>query len=593
MKLVIKNTKENSNDIEFIDNNFYLIEYCNRNVLDKLFNTIGGFSLSKNYKLYVDDVLINKKNLSIYNDDIIGILTSKIPNEKKYTIQNYFELIYATLNKKIDFEVIENYFKKVEFYDDNVNFDEILQLKIGSLTTIQKIKLSLIENILVDSKIILFNFDLNELNSNELDNMFNSFIDCLINKILIVFSTFKNSSTENNFNCVISLDDFNNYSTGKNDLNIESENKILELKKEKSKINNLSFNEKIKFSFLNYKKLNIFVSLFFSVFIILLNFAFIFSTTDLNEISLRNQIDNNDSDGSFLYKENCGFSITLKHGYRKDHYAVNFEEDEITKIKDYSNNCVGYVIDVENGVLKNSIRNNLDTIPSYLLKYPTNQENSFIEIDDDINDDQLSSFGLTRYSKLEDETECRMPNSYTEVAISDFLAEVLVKCGLVTKLDDNGIKEWSYVTKCDELIGKNLSNGLTIVGIYSSSDKIFEEFSEHLSLTTEEFEKLENFKYYKNILNGYSLSQYAYVKEGYAESLGYKNSTSLIYCSLKLNYSKDIAFLNSFKKDFNFVKLFNKYYYFIYSKSYLSDSFYNLFSNSYRIFNFIKYFYIK
>ena len=127
--------------------------------------------------------------------------------------------------------------------------------------------------------------------------------------------------------------------------------------------------------------------------------------------------------------------------------------------------------------------------------------------------------------------ECRLPQDFTEIAITDYWADMYMRFGFV---DEDGITR--EIKSPDELIGKIIDGMFTICGIYcTEEDKEELKQYDHDEYT---YEYVTN-DYARRLLGGEHPVGYAFVREGYcAENCPQEATYARLY-KLSGSVSKD------------------------------------------------------
>lgn len=134
--------------------------------------------------------------------------------------------------------------------------------------------------------------------------------------------------------------------------------------------------------------------------------------------------------------------------------------------------------------------------------------------------------------------ECRLPKDFTEIAITDYIADMFMRFGYC---DKNGDKRVYDINSPDDLIGKDLG-GLTIVGVYET-DNEKNWLKEYYSDVYEEDD------YINSWMQGVHSMRYGFVCRGFQEEkIGNDGFTRVLY-RLSGDMEKDKEILKSFEHE--------------------------------------------
>ncbi len=131
---------------------------------------------------------------------------------------------------------------------------------------------------------------------------------------------------------------------------------------------------------------------------------------------------------------------------------------------------------------------------------------------------------------------CRLPKDFTEIAITDYIADMFMRFGYCDKSGDETVY---VINGPDDLIGKDLG-GLTIVGVYETDNE--------RNWLKENYDGVEETDdYIDTWMQGVHTMRYGFVCRGFQEDKeGYDSFTRVLY-RLSGDVAKDKEILKSFE----------------------------------------------
>lgn len=534
-------------NLEFQDCSFNLIFGKSGSGKTTLLNIIGGLDKHTNGNICFNNKIVDEKNLDEFRNSQVSFVFQKINLVESLSIRENFKIAFDLCKKPMTNETIEKVLKRVSLPDNNVDLKIFLKKKPNQLSVGQAQRVAIARSLIKDPSILIFDEPTSALDNENSKNVLKLLKDLSKDRIVIISSHDKGLFFEN-ADQVIKIES-GTASVIKENKNTRKENKINPFKK-----GFFSFVETLKIAILNLKnkKIRLATSVIISVIAMSLFGAFfLIQNCNVNSVLLHTQIDSGMREAFITNQETY-----IEHdSYYEKIRNVPFSNEQIETIEEYTR-----------GIFSPSYR-----VKQISFNYNSNSEYSYLSnffIDNraiELNSNELDDFGLVRYSELDENTTCHFPETYGEVAISSLYAEMLKADGLVYNRDEQNHRQVVWVEKVDELIGKTLSNGLTITGIYSTPDNLIDILMPFLKKSDSEAKQIENFYYIDNFRNGTTLSQCLFLKDGYYETtfvnesgMRYENPSSY-FIKLNGNYHDDYNFLNSFTFDRQFVSLHNAY----------------------------------
>lgn len=146
----------------------------------------------------------------------------------------------------------------------------------------------------------------------------------------------------------------------------------------------------------------------------------------------------------------------------------------------------------------------------------------------------LSDAHLVRDPRLSASTPCRLPQNYSEVALTDFQAQFILEYGYVNYAVSPEIIPLKTI---DELMGKTIGN-FTVTGIYQTEESL----AEWLSYDIPDYADRYGSKNTRamNLALGYSPASLLIVKKGYAEATSEVENLALIKLSGSLSQDLEL-----------------------------------------------------
>lgn len=513
-----------------------------------LLNVIGGLDSISSGKLYFDNIELSKNNLDAYRNSNVGFVFQQYNLIEASTIKENFQIVFDLCKKEMTTEALSEVLAMVSLPEYGININDFLLRYPRQLSAGQRQRVAIACALVKNPTILILDEPTSALDE-ENSSLLLELLKKLAKNMTIVLTTHNKDLFEDAADQIICI------AEKKAIILKECESKQSECVEDAPVLKNglFSFKETTKIALMNLKnkKVRLVTSIILSfITIVFFGLAFIAQTCDVNDVSLKTQLQHGLTDALITNK--------LNYHTHRDYWtytmSIDFTEEQQLLIEEYTNgHCAPYYGSVfANQCLLYDIDLDHNYIPSYL------ESSACVEVDSATGEEDLS---LTRYSKLDSSTTCRLPETFTEVAISDLTAEMLLKYGYAVKHSEVNITV-SYVKNVDELIGKKILGGLTITGIYTTSDHALDFWKQYIDKTEDEIKNDKNYDYINYIFNGFSLSQSLFVKKGYVDELnkdGKRYSIMSYYVSFSGDYYKDKAFLNKFKIKTQYVDIENFY----------------------------------
>lgn len=503
-----------------------------------LSNIIGGLDSPSVGKIIFNGTEITKKNVDSYRNSNVGFVFQQLNLIETFTMKENIKLAYDLSCQKMTEESVIDVLNKVSL-PDNISIEDFLSRYPNQLSVGQQQRAAIAIALVKNPTILILDEPTSALDDDNATILV-SLLHEISKKIIVIITTHDKELFFDSADQVIEIKD--------KKINIIKENQLQGLKDKQIKLKKgfFSFNETLKIALFNLKnkKVKLLTSMLLSIFTAtIFGIAFLAQTCNVTDVRLRTQIDAGIKDALIIntYK----YSDNTNNNPHQE--LIEFSEQQSEYIKKYTGGkCAPYHKYIS---------------PINRSIYSLNTDNSFLSIY--INFTQyvevnpltgINDLSLTRYSILNSETECRLTLTYDEIAISDLGAEFLKYNGILESVEylDNGerIEHIKYIDKVDDLIGFKLPTGLTITGIYSTSDKALDFWKPYFGMSSAEIQNLSNNEHIYSARSGFSLAQCMFAMEGFSNSetqSKYNSKVSQYHVSLTGNYNKDRNFLNSFK----------------------------------------------
>lgn len=274
-------------------------------------------------------------------------------------------------------------------------------------------------------------------------------------------------------------------------------------------------------------------------------FATVAATTDVMTAELRTSYKNGVKTAVLMADSWAYSHKEYSDGYTtegKFEYTSVLEEEQVKRLSEMDDCTV------------------MNIVPAYELPLFLGSNNlgrkSVPEADNPYND--LAKSGFQRVVELDPETgeedacltpdprltvECRLPQNFQEIAITDYWADMYMRFGFV---DEGGVKH--EIKSPDELIGKTIDGMFTICGIYKTEEDQAElKQYDHNEYA---YEYVTN-DYARYLLGGEHPMAYAFVREGYCAE----------FCPQGVTYARLYQLSGSISKDKKLIEEISYSYY--------------------------------
>lgn len=517
-----------------------------------LLNIIGGMDVPTAGSVSFDRKEIKKRNIDSYRNSEVGFVLQDMNLIPSFTLGENLRFAFDLCHRKMTDEDVTALLDSVGLPDDVMDLNEFLRRKPYELSIGQMQRFAIARSLVKNPRILLLDEPTSALDEDNANKIV-SLLKELSRDRTIIVSSHDKALFMDTADQVVKIENGVAALLKKYAPREEQFDKV----ESKPRLGFFSFAETLRIALFNLKnkKIRLASSLIVTTIVAaLFGVACLLQTFDKTDVLLRPQIEGG-MNGAFLTRMQSFYS---HNSYFEQQRKVEFNDDQIMEIDGYTGGAYAPVWIFGSDSPSKTIP--LGNAIGIIDFYTTMADYQYVEIGLDID---VEDIGLLRYDALAEDTTCRLPKTVDEVAISSLYAELMLRYGFMEK-NEQTTPELTHVDRIDDLIGHKLSNGLTIVGIFSTDDGACEFLEPFLGVSSEELECREDYEKINSIRNGASLAQYMYVAEGYHEEtfdgLGiYTHRPSTVYVRLKGDYSADRAFLSSFEKNSYFLDFSNYY----------------------------------
>lgn len=485
-----------------------------------LLNVIGGLSIPSYGNLYVNGnnvTQFNKKKLSCYRANIVGLFNNDIDLIDDYNVYDNIALVLKIQKKGIYYPTINTMLERLDLKGFGLR-------KISELDNAQKQKILIGRLLIKKSKIILADDPTFNLSENSTTDIMNLLKEESKDKLVVMTTTDINLARKY-ANRVIILND-GKIIKDTDPIEIVDIDYHLELRETK-----LLFLDRLKTMLYFIKsnlKMNLFVLLIFSL--VMISLGIISITNDFNKQKFETELIKLVDDKNIYFNKSKNSNIA-------------FETNEIVNLNNLFETELNQSYS-ENNLLFKSL--NLSNSPIYESIY-------YSYMDKQLNIIELSSGN----SIISDPIMGRMPSLDNEIVISNFIADYIINFGIEEESKEL-YRPYTYQEILNDDYNYNLGKlkNIRIVGIINYDLTDIEKFKNEINLDNyKASEKPKIMEYLDNIIsNKLSL---IYVKKGFIQNLDnnlmptrlYLNTNHDLYKNFKIYNENNNIKLNSIYSD--------------------------------------------
>lgn len=505
-----------------------------------LINILGGVDLPSDGTIEFEGARIDKSNVDSYRTNNVGFVFQEHNLIPKYTIKDNLKIAFAISNKTYSDEDVKSYLSTVMLPDDGSDLDSFLKKTPSELSGGQKQRVAIVRAMIKGARVLLLDEPTSALDEHN-SRLLMELLKKISQNTLVIMATHNVSMAKEYVDRFIEIDK-GEIVNDDSSVEVCGQNIPLSEGRRRSHLKfGIFFESAVKMLKGNFARL------FTSMALLLLtvsSFGTVLSiqTTNVEESLMRTQLEQSDKK-LFFVESNFKISSVF-HGVEEGQVA--FSENQKMKLKEFSgeSNPV-YITHLDNSLMSYTRSTEMD--PFYNMA--TFNSDYAMEVKEDSG---LFDTLLTADPRLKEETECRLPSSFTECAITDFQAEVIAQKGILDS-DTNSIKN---INTLDEIIGMKLGE-LTITGIFQTEVSLEEWVQYDIPNYVDEY-GYDTFEF--QVSSGYSPASMMILKEGFAESMSKR--TQLVMVKTSGSLSKDMALKNklSDSTDGRYIKYLNYYY---------------------------------
>lgn len=506
-----------------------------------LLNLLGGIDSPASGEIMIDGQNINNfgaKNYDNYRNSCVGFVFQEYNLIEEYTVGANVALAVEMQGKRPDKEAIDAVLRQVDLVDEKG--DTLYGRKINELSGGQKQRVAIARAIIKDPKILLADEPTGALDEATGDSLF-SLLKELSKKCLVIVVTHNREMAEQYGDRIIELAD------GK----VVKDSAPIAASAEQEGAAPIKFGrDRLIFrrafamgaQALSCCKFRLIMAILISVIALT---AFSFATT-------ATFIDPEKTAVSLLYShgqtvlglesenERILWDDPVEHTGSRYVYEAPFDEEQLKQIDTYTDgeyaiaNSASWFISSDDAEEVERIRDLItftatphedvlpDTMEDLLLKEirfrPYLVETSSTEL-----------LGLKKDGRLSDTVECRLPETFQEIAITDIKAESLLQYGYK---NDEGIS--CMPSDIDELIGAKI-DGFTIVGIYETEIPL----AEARALMEEQQDEGARDEMRSGLAG--SIAGYSFVAKGFFRSVYSEFMPNVVFFKASGNQASDLS----------------------------------------------------
>ena len=508
-----------------------------------LMNLLGGIDKASEGEVIINgrsSLTFSESDFDSYRNTYIGFVFQEYNLIPDYTVGGNVSLALELQGEKTDRNKIDNILHQVDLIDDKGS--TLFDRQINELSGGQKQRVAIARALIKNPQIILADEPTGALDSKTGAQLYELLKKLSANKLVIVV-THDRENAEKYGDRIIELADgriINDISAVETKIRQESERSD-ECEFIRS---HLPFSRSLSMgaSGLKHKKFRLAVSIVLSfVAFVIFGFSLTASFVDEHVTQVKTLYANDLS--MFTIKSDTYTTTVVEHdkGTATVYEDVPFSATQLDIAREYNNNKEPMIVFNPGKYTTDSITKYLGETNSNLINYQNSNPYCRIgmstltraaELDPATG---MTDANLTPDKRFQNETLCRLPQTYDEIAITDLCADMFMKFGY--KEEDGTETE---IKNPDDLIGKKIDK-LTICGIYST-----EQDKSYFAQYDQNGYDIDGDFYLKSSVYNISLITYCFVRKGFLhEKEGNAKITSYL-----LGLSGDERRDEKFIKDF-------------------------------------------
>lgn len=508
-----------------------------------LLNILGGMDSPTEGTFSFEGFEIERKTVDSFRKNSIGFVFQDYNLIEDASIRGNLNMAFEINGRKPDEKLIAHYLKLVRLPDENESLEELLIKKPNELSGGQRQRVAIARALIKEPSVLLLDEPTGSLDKDNSISLIKVLKDISKNR-LVLLSTHDLDVARPYADRIISLK--NGELVGDETFNSPKETKVTKNNREKGSFWN-SFVCSLKTALRGMLKnpVRLVSSIILSSLACgALGVALSLNAADEGKVAIRTQYEQ--SDKSFFFVNST--AKQLENGELK-HHETGFSSEQKKLLSNYNGGndpiylCKSGVSYERSSVIGRSAKNHCNPFARFLYT----SYDYVMEIDEQSN---KANNVLSRSDLLSDQTMCRLPETYEEIAITDMQAHYLFKYGGY----DTETKEKVYFDSMDSLIGFKI-DGLAITGVFKTEEDI------NYWLPMDVFKGYEQMYDYETnemrLAEGFSPGKYLIAKPGFARERGKNPSMAMLRLSGNIN--KDLSLRSSLSYDVNDTNYFCYY----------------------------------
>ena len=508
-----------------------------------LLNILGGMDFPSDGSCSFRGAEIKRRLVDSYRKENIGFVFQDYNLINDASIKNNLRMAFEIDGKKPNDDIMTEYLKLVGLPDENESLEELFLKKPNELSGGQRQRVAIARALIKNPSILLLDEQTGSLDKKNSINLLN-LLKQLSKSRLVILSTHDIDVAKPYADRIISLK--NGEVIGDETIHVSQE-KINSVRAGKEKQSPLySFLCSLKTALRGLLKNP--VRLISSVLLSCLTcgafgVALSLNAADEGKVAIRTQYEQ--SNKAFFFVNSSMESAS--NGISQQECGFSSEQKKLLSNYNGGNDpiylCKSGVSYERSSVIGRSAKNHCNPFARFLYT----SYDYVMEIDEQSN---KANNVLSRSDLLSDQTMCRLPETYEEIAITDMQAHYLFKYGGY----DTETKEKVYFDSMDSLIGFKI-DGLAITGVFKTEEDI------NYWLPMDVFKGYEQVYDYETnemrLAAGFSPAKYLIAKPGFARERGKNPSMAML--RLSGNIDKDLSLRSSLSYDVNDTNYFCYY----------------------------------
>ncbi|MBR6226444.1 MAG: ATP-binding cassette domain-containing protein [Bacilli bacterium] len=497
-----------------------------------LLNILGGMDSPTEGTFSFEGLEIERKTVDSFRKNSIGFVFQDYNLIEDASIRGNLNMAFEINGRKPDEKLIAHYLKLVRLPDENESLEELLIKKPNELSGGQRQRVAIARALIKEPSVLLLDEPTGSLDKDNSISLIKVLKDISKNR-LVLLSTHDMDVARPYADRIISLkngeviDDKTIISPNETEPNQDD-------KRKGSTWYSLLCSLKTAFRGMLKNPIRLISSIILSSLACGgLGVALSLNTADEGKISIRTQYEQSDKKFFFV----GSLSEKLENGEAKKR-ECSFSKEQREKLTAFNGGNEPIYLS-KSGVQydRSSVigRSSFNSESPY-ARFLFTSYDYVMEIDEEANQ---KNGVLTKSELLSEETMCRLPENYGEIALTDMQADYLYRYGYYNTEN----KEEVLFSSFDEIIGQKI-DGLSITGIFKTEENIMDWFA--LDDLTPGKNKDADSKEMR-LAAGYSPGKYLIAKPGFSRDRGKQPTLAML--RLSGNLKNELALRSSLSYD--------------------------------------------